>query len=193
MALGPYAGFLLSARNVAEGSSKISTDAAGQNELMVPVNPNDPSQGYVPLGTQSLGGITDDKSSLHSFNAGIQGGLGAEQTMGRGKVSLEVRGERGLMNIQKHPDVDGRNSNGRSRRRARLRDPPRATGRPLKDASRATPGGCRGRREFPAAPAAPHRSGAGASDRLTMLTRPRATRARVRGRADAAPRPAEAG
>ena len=39
---------------------------------------NDPSQGYVPLGTQSLGGITDDKSSLHSFNAGIQGGLGAE-------------------------------------------------------------------------------------------------------------------
>jgi hypothetical protein len=32
--------------------------------------------------------------------------------VGSGELSLEVRGELGLMNIQKHPDVDGKNSTG---------------------------------------------------------------------------------
>jgi hypothetical protein len=110
--LGPYAGFLLSAKNVTKGSSKIYMDAAGQNELLVPVDENDPSQGYVPLGVQSLSGTTDNKSSLRTFNWGVQAGVGAEQSLGRGKVSLEVRGELGLINIQRHPEVDGRNSTG---------------------------------------------------------------------------------
>ena len=110
--LGPYAGFLLSARNVTVGSSKVYMDAAGANEAIFLVDPNDPGQGTYTLGTLPFGATTDNKSSLHSINWGVQAGLGVTQPVGRGRVSLEVRGELGLMNIQKHPEVDGKNSTG---------------------------------------------------------------------------------
>jgi hypothetical protein len=94
---GPYVGFLLSAKNVTEGLGPVFLDAAGTEPLGIPID---------------FGATTDNKSSLHAYNWGLQAGLGARQPLGAGAVTLEVRGELGLMNLQKHPDVDGRNSTG---------------------------------------------------------------------------------
>lgn len=104
--LGPYAGLLLSAKNVTSGVSPVYVDESG-TPFTVP--PGDPEG--VPL-VADFGATTDNKSSLHDFNWGLQGGFGVEQPVGRGKVSLEVRGELGLMNIQKYPAEDGKNSTG---------------------------------------------------------------------------------
>ena len=100
--VGPYAGLLISAKNVASGVSEVFVD---QNRTPVP-----PMMGGPIIA--DFGGTTDNKSALHTFNWGLQGGLGVAQSVGRGTVSLEVRGELGLMNIQKHPDVDGKNATG---------------------------------------------------------------------------------
>ncbi len=102
IALGPYVGFLLSAKNVTSGTSEVFLDKNG--------TPIPPEMGG-PI-VANLGGTTDNKSALHTFNWGMQGGVGAEYPLGRGSLALEVRGELGLMNIQKNPAVDGKNSTG---------------------------------------------------------------------------------
>jgi hypothetical protein len=103
---GPYAGLLLSAKNVTSGVSAVYLD---KNGTPFTVPPGDPEG--VPL-VADFGATTDNKDALHSFNWGIQASVGAVRPAGRGQLSLEVRGELGLMNIQKHPDVDGKNSTG---------------------------------------------------------------------------------
>ncbi len=101
--LGPYVGFLLSAKNVTSGSGPVYLDAQRTqpvtDELGNPV-------------VVDFGGTTDNKSSLHSMNWGLQAGIGGRQPLGPGALLLEVRGELGLMNLQKHPEVDGRNGTG---------------------------------------------------------------------------------
>jgi len=100
--LGPYAGFLLSAKNVTSGVSNVYLDRNGTPFVVPPGEPL----------VADFNATTDNKSSLRGFNWGVQGGIGAEQPLGRGRARLEVRGELGLMNIQKHPDLDGKNSTG---------------------------------------------------------------------------------
>jgi hypothetical protein len=104
LTLGPYAGFLLSAKNVTSGVSTVYFDKGGTTPFPFP--PDD-----LPL-VADFGATTDNKSSLHGFNWGIQGGVGVARPLGTGDISLELRGELGLMNLQKHPDVDGKNSTG---------------------------------------------------------------------------------
>jgi hypothetical protein len=105
---GPFVGFLISAKTVTSGTSRIYFDRAGTQEVMVPPPPDPNAQ---PLGPQSLDATTDEKSSLHTFNWGAQFGVGAERTAGAGDVFLEVRGGIGLANIQKDP-ADGRSHTG---------------------------------------------------------------------------------
>lgn len=95
--LGPYVGFLLSAKNETSGVGEVFLDAAGTQ-----------TTGQ----TQDFSGTADNKSSLNTLNWGVQGGLGAEQPLGPGRLSLEARVGMGLKNIQKNPDVDGKNITG---------------------------------------------------------------------------------
>jgi len=104
--LGPYAGLLVSAKNVTSGRATVYVD---RNGTPFTVPPSDPEG--VPL-VADFGATTDNKSALHGFNWGVQGGVGVMRPVGGGEMSLEVRGELGLMNLQKHPDVDGKNSTG---------------------------------------------------------------------------------
>ncbi len=95
---GPYVGFLLSAKNETSGTGAIYLDAQGSQAAPGPA--------------QDFSGTTDNKSSLRTVNWGLQGGLAVEQPVGPGAVSLELRGGLGLMNIQKDPANDGKNSTG---------------------------------------------------------------------------------
>ncbi|HVP15090.1 MAG TPA: hypothetical protein VMS88_06075, partial [Terriglobales bacterium] len=92
----------LSAKNVTSGTSEVYLD---KNRTPIP-----PQMGG-PI-VAPFDATTDNKSSLHTFNWGVQAGVGMARPLGRGAVSLEVRGEIGLMNIQLHPDMDGKNSTG---------------------------------------------------------------------------------
>ncbi len=103
-ALGPFAGFLLSAKNVTRGTSSLYYDANGTQPVEVAPG--------VPLPPQNLDSDTDVKSSLNSFNWGIEGGLGAAQPFMGGSLALDVRGGYGLTNIQKDTAADGKNNTG---------------------------------------------------------------------------------
>ena len=96
--IGPYVGILLSAKNVTSGDAVVYMDKAGTTPL---------SPGAVPFGA-----TTDIKSSVNTFNWGLQAGLGAARPLGRGQVTLDVRGGLGLTNIQKDTAADGKNTTG---------------------------------------------------------------------------------
>jgi hypothetical protein len=100
---GPYVGFLLSAKTVTSGMSRIYFDAEGEQPVEI--------EGE-PLPPQDFGATTDGKSDLHVFNWGFQAGLAAAYPLGPGDVSLEVRGGLGLVNIQKDAETNGKNSTG---------------------------------------------------------------------------------
>ncbi len=95
--LGPYIGFLASAKQVTSGTSLVYADAGGQ----MPLSPQ----------TQSFDATTDVKSSINSTNFGLEGGVGLAYVFGRNSVFIEGGGNYGFKNIQKY-SADGDNKTG---------------------------------------------------------------------------------
>ncbi len=95
--LGPYVGWLLSAKSVTEGRSPVFMDAAGTQPVTEP---------------QDFGATVNDKGDLHTFNWGFQGGIGATRPLGRGSIGLDLRAGLGFADIQKNTAESGRNSTG---------------------------------------------------------------------------------
>ncbi len=96
-AIGPYAGYLLSAKTETSGQSPIYLDAARTQEVAP---------------TQDFGATTDNRSDLHLWNFGMQAGVGFAQEVAHGFVTLDLRGGLGLTNIQKDTAANGKNSTG---------------------------------------------------------------------------------
>ena len=96
--LGPFVGFLLSARNVTSGQSDFYLD----EQLTQPLTGS----------TYDLGATSDIQSDLKSYNWGVQGGFGYGLPVGSGHLDLDVRGGYGLMNVQKDTAVNGANNTG---------------------------------------------------------------------------------
>jgi hypothetical protein len=105
---GPYAGYLLNARDKTSGTSSIYTDKNG-TLLMIP-NPQNPDQ-YIPLPAQSFDANTNITSDINKFNFGINGGVGIGQNLGSGNLFLDIKGYYGFLNIQKNP-ANGKNNSG---------------------------------------------------------------------------------
>ena len=97
-------GFLLSAQSVTSGTSSFYYDEAGTQPVEVAPG--------VALPPQDLNSNTDVKSSLNTFNWGIEGGLGVAQPLFGGLLEPDVRGGYGLSNVQKDTAADGENNTG---------------------------------------------------------------------------------
>ncbi len=94
---GPYAGFLVSAKNVSNGASNVYADKG----LTQPLTTE-------PVSFDTTQDIKDDISKL---NAGIQLGVGFALNFGNGSLFLTGGGNYGLTNIQKDP-ANGKNHTG---------------------------------------------------------------------------------
>lgn len=94
---GPYAGFLVAAKNIVSGNTMIYADAAET----------------VPLTTQPFTfNLTQDvKSDIKTFNLGVQAGIGLEQKLPLGYLTLTVGGNYGFIPIQKNK-TNGQNNTG---------------------------------------------------------------------------------
>ncbi len=104
--LGPYVGFLLSAKQKTSGSSQLYFDNGGT--MPVP----DPQTGQ-PLPPQSFDANTDVKSSLRKVNFGMTGGAGISKSISKcSDIILDVRAADGLTTIQKDTQDDGKNHTG---------------------------------------------------------------------------------
>jgi hypothetical protein len=95
---GPYIGYLLSAKQVSSGSSKLYKDAAGSK----------------PDGTITVNFDADKdiSSQVKDINFGLQGGLGAGYTFGQHGIWLDGRYVLGATNIRENTAVNGENSTG---------------------------------------------------------------------------------
>ncbi len=95
---GPYFGYILSAKNITSGSSKIYFD---ENLTQV----------FLPTAI-SFDQTMDIKSDLKKFNFGIQGGVGLALNLANlNKLTLTVGGNYGLVPIQKD-EANGKNNIG---------------------------------------------------------------------------------
>ncbi|KAA6309346.1 hypothetical protein EZS27_039142, partial [termite gut metagenome] len=101
---GPFVSFLLSAKQVSKGKSKLYTDATKSKTLW----DNIPSeiQQFVPelvyaLGSETPFGTTDIKDDLRTVNAGVQGDLGLSYQCNRNRFFLEAGGNYGFVRLQK--------------------------------------------------------------------------------------------
>lgn len=95
---GPFAGFLLSAKQVTSGKDMLYLDAGKQMPL--------------PVGEQSLDATTDIKDQLHTFNAGVEGNVGVGYKLGKkSNVFIEGGFNYGLIKIQKG-EANGKNNTG---------------------------------------------------------------------------------
>lgn len=97
VAAGPFASYLLNAKDITRGSSIIYLD-------------NDETQ---PLTStlQSFDSKNNVSSDLHRFNAGISGHVGLDYKTGNGSIFLEAGGNYGLIDIQKN-EANGKNKTG---------------------------------------------------------------------------------
>lgn len=95
---GPFAGFLLSAKQVTSGSSNVFADPGGQQQL--------PTQGPV-----SFDKTNDIKDQLHTFNAGAEANIGFSYGFGGSNVFIEGGFNYGFINIQKGT-ANGKNNTG---------------------------------------------------------------------------------
>ena len=95
--VGPFAGFLLSAKQVTSGSSIIYADEQKQQ----PLTPS----------SQSFDKSTDIKDQLNTFNVGVSGNLGFSYHFDRSSIFIEGGGNYGFLNIQKG-DKNGKNNTG---------------------------------------------------------------------------------
>ncbi len=93
---GPYAGYLLNAKNINSGSSPVYED-------------KDETVQLAP--TQSFDSTQDITADIKRFNFGIQGGLGLAFKLGDNKLVLTGGGNYGFVNIQKNTD-NGQNKTG---------------------------------------------------------------------------------
>lgn len=91
---GPYIGYLLNATQKTSGSSVVYADRS-ENQP-VSVNP----QTQTPYEV-SFNANTDVTSSINRINAGITGGIGYAQKVGKDHVILDIRGAYGLTYVQK--------------------------------------------------------------------------------------------
>lgn len=92
---GPYAGFLLKARQKTSGSSIVYADNTGTTA--VTVNPATGQPIPVPFNADM-----DISNSIKNFNFGLTGGIGYSQYVGFGNIFLDFRGAYGLTIIQKN-------------------------------------------------------------------------------------------
>lgn len=97
VAAGPFASFLLNAKNITKGSSYIYLD----NTKTQPVS----------SAPQSFNSKDNVISDLHRFNAGISGHVGLDYMLKKGSVFIEAGGNYGLIDIQKE-NANGKNKTG---------------------------------------------------------------------------------
>lgn len=95
---GPFAGFLLSAKQVTSGSSAVYLDPQKQEPIQ-------------QAGTVSFDNTQDIKSQLHTFNMGVSGNVGINYHFDRNNIFLEAGGNYGFLNIQKGT-ANGKNNTG---------------------------------------------------------------------------------
>lgn len=93
---GPFAGLLLNAKQVTEGTGQVYFDEGKTKP--VPANPANPSAGILTL---SFDNTKDIKDQLRSFNFGLAGNVGIAYKMKRNTIFLEGGGNYGFINIQK--------------------------------------------------------------------------------------------
>jgi hypothetical protein len=102
--VGPYVGFLLTAKQKTSGNSQLYFDSGGTQPVEISGQ---------PLPPQPFDATTDVKSSLKKANFGITGGAGISKNMGKsGDLILDVRAADGLTTIQKDTQNDGKNHTG---------------------------------------------------------------------------------
>lgn len=94
---GPFAGFLLSAHQVTNGSSMVYLDQQGQQ----PISP----------GPQFFDANNDIQYELNTFNFGVSGNVGFVYGAGRSRIFIEGGGNYGFLNIQKGT-ANGKNNTG---------------------------------------------------------------------------------
>lgn len=94
---GPFAGFLLSAKQVTSGSSMIYADAEGQQPFPVP--------------SQSFDTTNNIKDQLNKFNAGAEANIGLSYSLGSSNIFIEGGFNYGFLNIQKGT-ANGKNNTG---------------------------------------------------------------------------------
>lgn len=100
---GPHIAFLVEAKTKTSGSSLLYLDEAGT--ILLTDNGNQ-------LPALSFNNATDIKESIKKVNGGIQGGAGFEYPVGPGSFFLDGRAIIGVLNIQRHPEIDGKNRTG---------------------------------------------------------------------------------
>ena len=102
--IGPYIGFLLSAKQKTSGNSQFYFDKQGTQPVTM--------QGQ-PLPPQDFDANTDVKSSLNKTNFGITGGAGISRSICKtSELILDVRAADGLTTLQKDTQNDGKNHTG---------------------------------------------------------------------------------
>ena len=94
---GPFAGFLLSAKQVTSGSSMVYADPQGQQ----PVSP----------AAQPFNANNDIKDQLNTFNFGVSGNVGLAYHFTKSNIFIEGGGNYGFLNIQKG-SANGKNQTG---------------------------------------------------------------------------------
>lgn len=95
--IGPYLGYLVSAKQVTSGKSAVYLDAGGTQ----PISPDQ----------QSFDNTEDVYSQLRKVNFGLDGGIGLSMDALHGKVFVQAGGNYGFINIQKYA-ADGKNHTG---------------------------------------------------------------------------------
>jgi len=100
---GPHISFLLEAKTKTSGSSLLYLDEAGTIPL---------TEAGSELPPFSFNNTTNIKESIKKVNAGVQGGVGIEYPLGPGSIFIDGRAIIGMVNIQTHPENDGKNKTG---------------------------------------------------------------------------------
>lgn len=96
VAAGPFASFVVGAKNITSGNSPVYLDDAHTQPLV----PN-----------ASFDRTEDIKDKLNTTNAGLSGHVGLAYKSGRNSIFLEAGGNYGFVNIQKD-EVNGKNNTG---------------------------------------------------------------------------------
>jgi hypothetical protein len=99
---GLYAGYLLSAKTKGSGMSSLYIDKSG-TPLVIP------GMDIPPLDFDST---TDVKGDIHSWNVGLTGCLDFSRGLGAGELQLDLRFTLGLVNVQRYPELNGKNNTG---------------------------------------------------------------------------------
>jgi hypothetical protein len=103
LCFGPHIAFLLNAKTKTSGSSLLYLDEAGTTPL------TESGNALPPI---SFNNTTNIQESIKKINAGVQGGIGIEYPFGPGNIVIDGRAIIGMVNIQAHPETDGKNKTG---------------------------------------------------------------------------------